>query len=59
MYIKGRSEVNKRNFFDGGVTGIAPKELYGAKVDHLSLAKALNEGATKSTRYVKDVIYSC
>ena len=41
--------MNKRNFFDGGVTGIAPKELYGAKVDHLSLAKALNEGAKENS----------
>lgn len=45
QYLKGRDDINLRNFFNGGVQDIQVTQLWGAKVPFSSAIEALNEGA--------------
>lgn len=47
QFLKGRDEVNRRNFFNGVLQDVPAAELWGAKVAFSSVVEALNEGASK------------
>jgi len=51
QFLKGRDEVNRRNFFNGVLQDVPAAELRRAKVAFSSVVEALNEGASKVSFY--------